>query len=49
MDYYCKCKDCEEIDPTVRSGYKWHCQEYRTFEDPDEVKERKRFRERKQA
>lgn len=46
MDYYCKCKDCKEIDPTERNGYKWFCKEYGTYEDPDEVKECKRYRER---
>lgn len=45
MDYYCKCKKCEEIDPTERDGYKWYCQFRGTYEDPDEVKECKYYRE----
>ena len=43
MDYYCKCKKCEEIDPTERDGYKWYCQFRKTYEDPDEVKECKYY------
>ena len=46
MDYYCKCKTCEEIDPTQRSGQKWYCEYYRTYEDPDVVRECKHYRER---
>jgi len=46
MDYYCKCKDCENSDPTERSGHKWHCEAYGTYEDPDVVRECKKYRER---
>ena len=28
MDYYCKCKDCNYIDPSEKSGYKWYCEYY---------------------
>lgn len=44
-DYYCKCKTCANIDPTEKSGYKWYCTEYRSYEDPDIVRECKRYRE----
>lgn len=38
-DYYCKCKTCKYVDPNSRSGYKWYCEYYRTYEDPDNVRE----------
>ena len=34
-DYYCKCKGCRHVDPNERSGYKWYCTWYRSYEDPD--------------
>jgi hypothetical protein len=38
-----KCKKCQYADPTEKSGYsEW----YKTYEDPDEVKECKQFKER---
>ncbi len=43
-DYYCKCKGCKYADPTERSGYKWYCTEYRTYEDPDKIRECRRFK-----
>lgn len=46
IDYYCKCKKCEYIDPTERKGYKWYCESFGSYEDPDEVKECRRYRER---
>ena len=45
MDYRCKCSKCRYIDPSDRSGYKWYCAYYRTYEDPDEVKECEHFEE----
>lgn len=45
-DDYCKCEKCKYIDPSERSGYKWYCEYYRTYEDSDEVKECKNYRER---
>ena len=46
MDYYCKCKNCKECDPTERDGYKWYCEWYKIYVDPDEVTECKNYRER---
>lgn len=46
VDYYCKCKDCEYIDPTEKNGYKWYCTYRRTYEDPDEIKECRYYKER---
>jgi hypothetical protein len=46
MDDYCKCKDCEYIDPTEKSGYKWYCTYYNTYEDPDKVQECRYYKER---
>lgn len=43
-DYYCKCKNCEYIDPTERSGYKWYCKSYGSYEDPDKVRECRRYK-----
>lgn len=44
-DNYGKCKKCRYADPTERNGYKWYCEYYKTYEDPDEVKECKHFNE----
>ena len=44
-DYYCKCKNCAYIDPTERSGYKWYCESYGSYEDPDKVRECRRYKE----
>ena len=38
-DYYCNCKGCRHVDPNERSGYKWYCTWYRSYEDPDRVHE----------
>ena len=46
IDYYCKCKGCKYIDPTERDKYKWWCEYYKSYEDPDEVKECKHYKER---
>ncbi len=46
MDYYCKCKNCKYIDPSERDGYKWYCEIYNRYEDPDEVQECRDYRER---
>jgi len=46
-DYWCKCKNCKYADPTEKSnGYKWWCEEYRDYNDPDEARECKRYKER---
>ena len=45
-DYYCKCKDCKYADPTEKSGYKWYCEYYKSYEDPDEVRECKYHKKR---
>lgn len=42
-DYYCKCKYCQYVDPSERSGYKWHCDWYRIYVDPDELQECRHF------
>ena len=42
-DNYCKCRDCKNIDPTERSGYKWYCTEYHSYEDPDTIRECRRY------
>lgn len=42
-DNYCKCKGCRHIDPNERSGYKWYCTWYRSYEDPDYVHECSHF------
>ncbi len=41
-DDYCKCKNCKYADPSTREpgkSWKWHCDWYSTYEDPDEVRE----------
>lgn len=45
VDYYCKCKDCEYIDPTEKNGYRWYCTYRKIYEDPDEIKECKYYKE----
>lgn len=47
-DYWCRCRDCEYIDPTETKGYKWHCTfpSYKTYEDPDELKKCIYFKKR---
>lgn len=44
-EYYCKCRKCEYIDPTETNGYKWYCTYYKTYEDPDEIKECRYYKE----
>ncbi|MBR3166817.1 MAG: hypothetical protein IKF16_11680 [Lachnospiraceae bacterium] len=39
MENWGKCKKCRYADPTERSGYKWLCEWYRSYEDPDEVRD----------
>lgn len=39
-----KCKKCQYADPTEKDGYKWYCEWYGTYEDPDEIKECKQFK-----
>lgn len=47
IDYWCKCKECKNVDPTERKGYKWYCTEYKTYEDPDDVRECREFKDRR--
>lgn len=42
-DYRCKCNGCKYANPNDRSGYKWYCSYYRTYEDPDIIHECKAF------
>lgn len=38
MENYGKCKNCDWAEP--EDGYwKWHCTYYKTYEDPDEVRD----------
>ena len=46
MAEYGKCSKCKYCDPTECSGYKWYCEWYRTYEDPDVIRECEHFRER---
>lgn len=46
MDNYCKCKNCKYCDPSERNGYKWYCEYYRIYVDPDEVQECRMYRDR---
>ena len=46
MENYGKCKGCRWSDPTERCGYKWYCERYGTYEDPDEVKDCDSYRDR---
>ena len=43
---YGKCKYCKWCDPTERNGYKWFCERYGTYEDPDEVRDCNNYDER---
>lgn len=45
-DYYCKCRNCEYVDPTETNGYKWSCTYYKCYEYPDEIKECRHYNER---
>lgn len=45
MDYYCKCKYCKYINPNERKSYKWYCEYYGCYEDPDVLRECKKFKE----
>ena len=29
------CRECRYSDPNETSGYKWYCEWYKTYEDPD--------------
>ena len=46
MAEYGKCSKCKYCDPTECSGYKWYCEWYRTYEDPDVIRECAHFQER---
>lgn len=48
-DNYCKCRNCKHIDPTERSGYKWYCTSYHSYEDPDLVRECRRYEDANQS
>ena len=36
---YCHCKYCRYVNSGERSGYKWYCEWYRIYVDPDELTE----------
>lgn len=46
IDYWCKCKNCKYVDPTVRDSYRWWCEWYHQYVDPDEVRECRNHKER---
>ncbi len=44
-DYYCRCRDCKYCQLNEKDGYKRYCEEYGSYEDPDKVRECKRYKE----
>ena len=45
MDNYGKCKNCDWAEP--EDGYwKWYCTYYKTYEDPDEVRDCTHYKSR---
>ena len=42
----CKCKYCDWCDSNETKGYKWYCERYGTYEDPDEYRECGSYREK---
>jgi hypothetical protein len=34
-----KCESCRNVDPSERSGYRWYCTYYRSYEDPEILRE----------
>ena len=45
-DNYCQCKYCKWVDSGERDGYKWYCERYGMYVDPDKVDECSSYRER---
>lgn len=43
MSDYCKCKYCRYVDPSERSGCKWHCEWIGIYVDPEELTECSHF------
>ena len=39
MDELVTCSTCDHCDPKDTKGYKWHCDWYGTYEDPDMPRE----------
>ncbi len=35
----CKCRYCKYCNSSECDGYKWYCEFYRTYVDPDELTE----------
>ncbi len=44
VDYRCKCEKRKYVDPSERNGYKWYCEFFRWYVDPDEAHECKHFK-----
>ena len=45
MAEYVQCKDCDNCNSDVRDGYRWYCDYYNIFVDPDEVSDCPHFRD----
>ena len=45
IDYRCKCEKCKYVDPSEKSGYKWWCEYYKQYVDPDETRECKNYKQ----
>ena len=39
MGNYGQCKSCRYCDTSETSGYKCYCNWYRTYEDPDKIRD----------
>ena len=37
MSDYGRCRDCQYCDSSERDGYKWYCEWYKIYVDPDKV------------
>lgn len=46
MENYGMCRDCANCDLNECNGYKVHCDWYGTYEDPDELRDCKHYKER---
>lgn len=42
---YVKCKYCQHCNSGERNGYKWYCEYYKIYVDPDEVTECSHYRD----
>ena len=36
MEDYGTCRNCAYCDPSERDGYKWYCEWYKIYVDPDD-------------